>query len=235
MLISAGSWLANINLDLQQNNLITENGAILGGLGDPTGNGGEFYIGGGGGGAGALMASSNSTVPGPGLSNNVNGGGGFGGSYQASGGTGGKGGGGNGALHYSLLVSTGTNALNAIDGDPSITSISNITNGSQFGSMIDLYSGSNSYSDFMSKLPSNWDYRDYFHGKNAKRFTGSGGGGAYRSGSRIATASVSSPYRYNSDGVIGESNGRKDSRYRAEGKAGDGAPGIVILRYKITS
>jgi len=231
MLISAGSWLANINLDLQQNNLITENGAILGGLGNPTGNGGEFYIGGGGGGAGALMASSNGNIPG----SAVNGGGGFGGSYQASGGTGGKGGGGNGALHYSLLVSTGTNALNAIDGDPTITSISNNTNGSQFGTMQDLYSGSNSYSDFISKLPSNWDYRDYFHGEDAKRFTGSGGGGAYRSGSRITPAPGTSIYRYNSNGVIGESNGRKDSRYRAEGKAGDGAPGIVILRYKITS
>jgi hypothetical protein len=233
-LISSGSWLASINSDLQQQNLLAENGATLSGLGEPTGNGGEFYIGGGGGGAGALVASGTLSVPGN-YSITTSGGWAGGGSFLASGGTGGKGGGGNGALHYGLLVETGTNALNALDSSPGVTSINSNSNGSQFGATTDLYAATNMYSDFMPKLPGNWDFRDYFHGKNAKPFTGGGGGGAYRTGSRMSPAPATSNYRLNSQGVIGQDFGRKDSRYRAEGKAGDGAPGIVILRYKITS
>jgi hypothetical protein len=226
----SGSWLGALNTKIQTTGLDTPQGQITY-LGQPTPDGG-FYIGGGGGGAGAMAATGGNTVV-PGTT-----GYGWVGSFYASGGTGGQGGGGNGALHYSLL--TMTNQLNEIDGSPGINTNNQGSNGGSIGVMQDLVaytSGalSSSYGNFASTaLSGQWDYRDFFHGKNAMPFTGGGGGGAYRTGYRQSNSPISSATRLDRFGVLGEGFGKKSSRYRAEGKAGNGAQGIVILRYKIT-
>jgi hypothetical protein len=228
--ISSNSWLGRLNSSLQTTprKLIGQplDAPLLSSLGEPTGAGGEFYIGGGGGGAGALSAAMKS------FNNNYNPQG-WSSTYLASGGDGGRGGGGNGAMHYSLLkgLPTESAVLNALDVDPNVSSVNGSDVGYGGGFMINLQRAEGA-ADFLGDvdvLGPNWDYRDLFHGQPATQFTGGGGGGAYRSGSRIGA--YGSEYRLNSDGVLTE-NGARDSRYRADGKAGDGAPGIVILRYK---
>jgi hypothetical protein len=228
--ISSNSWLGRLNSSLQTTprNLIGQpaDAPQLSSLGEPTGAGGEFYIGGGGGGAGALnaaMRSSGSYSPQ-----------GWFATYLASGGDGGRGGGGNGAMHYSLLkgLPTSSSVLNALDADPNSSSVNPGDAGYGFGATVNLQEAGTAAQFLEATLGPKWDYRDLFHGNTAVKYTGSGGGGAYRSGSRLGPASYFPEYRLNSDGVLTE-NGARDSRYRAEGKAGDGAPGIVILRYKV--